>query len=88
VLFDDPRLPEMVFRYRARNWPKTLNEEERQRWDEYRRERLLEEEGGGSIVLEDYLQVLDQLETDPQLNPEKRALIPQLLAWAERVAPL
>jgi exodeoxyribonuclease-1 len=88
LLFDDPRLPEMLFRYRARNWPETLNEEEHQHWDEYRRERLLEEEGGGSIVLEDYLQVLDQLETDPQLNPEKRALIPQLLAWAERVAPL
>jgi exodeoxyribonuclease-1 len=87
MMFDDSRLPEMVFRYRARNWPETLNREERQNWDEYRLERLLQKEGGGSITLDDYLQRLDQLEADPELSPEKRALIPQLLDWAERVAP-
>jgi exodeoxyribonuclease I len=88
LVFDDPRLEEMLFRYRARNWPEMLSEEERGRWDEYRHDRLLAEEGGGSIILEDYLQVLDRLESDPELAPEKRVLIPQLLAWAEQVAPL
>lgn len=88
LVFDDPRLEEMLFRYRARNWPELLSEEEQGRWDEYRHDRLLAEEGGGSIILEDYLQALDRLESDPELAAEKRALIPQLLAWAEQVAPL
>jgi exodeoxyribonuclease-1 len=78
----------MLFRYRARNWPETLNPEERQQWDEYRSERLLSEEGGGSISLDAYLQTLDQLEADPALSQQQRALIPDLLAWAEQVAPL
>jgi exodeoxyribonuclease-1 len=87
-VFDDPRLVEMLFRYRARNWPQTLNQQERERWEEYRSERLLMEDGGGSINLDDYLQTLDQLEADPELSQEKRVLIPDLLAWAEQVAPL
>ncbi len=35
--FQDPRLPEMLFRYRARNFPDSLSESEKSRWDEYRR---------------------------------------------------
>ena len=87
LLFDDPRLPEMVFRYRARNWPETLDEEERERWQEYRLSRLTESDGGGSTTLDEYLATLDRLEADSQLSPEKRALIPQLLAWAEQITP-
>jgi exodeoxyribonuclease-1 len=87
AVFDDPRLPEMLFRYRARNWPESLDQAERERWQEYRRARLLEPDGGGSITLDDYLATLDRLESDPQLPPDKRELIPQLLAWAEKISP-
>ena len=38
--FKDRRLPEMQFRYRARNYPETLNEEENANWREFRRARL------------------------------------------------
>ncbi|MEJ2692318.1 MAG: exodeoxyribonuclease I [Candidatus Thiodiazotropha sp.] len=87
LVFDDPRLPEMLFRYRARNWPETLSEEERERWREYRSTRLTESDAGGSITLDEYLATLDRLDADPQLPAEKRALISQLLAWAEQIAP-
>jgi len=30
--FKDPRLPEMLFRYRARNYPEQLDSQERLRW--------------------------------------------------------
>ncbi len=85
-VFDDARLPEMLFRYRARNWPETLDQAERERWEEYRQSRLFEKEGGGSIILDDYLETLDRMDADPVLPAEKRALIPQLLAWAEQIA--
>ncbi|MFY2765054.1 exodeoxyribonuclease I [Arenimonas sp. MALMAid1274] len=38
--FDDPRYAELLFRYRARNWPDTLDASEQSRWDDYRRHRL------------------------------------------------
>ncbi|HET8819096.1 MAG TPA: exodeoxyribonuclease I [Xanthomonadaceae bacterium] len=38
--FDEPRLEELLFRYRARNWPALLTPAERVRWDDYRRHRL------------------------------------------------
>ncbi len=38
--FDDDRLPEMLFRYRARNFPETLSASEQQQWDEYRRRKF------------------------------------------------
>ncbi len=88
LVFDDSRLPEMLFRYRARNWPESLDPEERERWDEFRLARLLDAEGGGSITLDEYLATLDRMEADAGLSMEKQALIPQLLAWAEQVAPV
>ena len=38
--FDDSRLDEMVWRYRARNYPETLNAEERDLWREHCSQRL------------------------------------------------
>src|SRR5690606_38999028 len=45
--FQDPRLPELLFRYRARNFPDTLDAAERARWDDYRRRRLCDDSGLG-----------------------------------------
>jgi len=38
--FQDRRLSELYFRYRARNWPETLTEPERARWQAHCRARL------------------------------------------------
>ncbi|AZF07097.1 exodeoxyribonuclease I [Pseudomonas sp. R5-89-07] len=38
--FDDHRLPELLFRYRARNFPETLNNEEQERWRLFCQQRL------------------------------------------------
>ena len=40
--FKDLRLPELLFRYRARNWRESLAAAERERWNAYRRERLVD----------------------------------------------
>ena len=39
LTFKDRRLPEMLFRYRARNWPETLSSDDQVRWNEFRRKR-------------------------------------------------
>jgi len=40
IPFDDQRLPEMLFRYRARNWPESLSIEEQEQWQQYCQQRL------------------------------------------------
>ena len=47
--FEDDRLDELLFRYRARNYPESLTPDERERWETYRYRRLTEADGGGSI---------------------------------------
>jgi exodeoxyribonuclease-1 len=39
-VFKDPRLPELYFRYRARNWPELLTAAETARWADHCRQRL------------------------------------------------
>ena len=83
--FEDPRLGELYFRYRARNWPQTLSAEERARWDAYRRRRLTEPEGGSSITLDDYRARLARLAVDPGLDPDRRAVVSELLDWPTEI---
>jgi exodeoxyribonuclease-1 len=79
--FDAPKLLELLFRYRARNWPETLDRQERLRWEEYRRARLTEPGGGGSIVLGDYRRQLSRLAIDGSLTAAQLAVLDALLDW-------
>lgn len=79
--FEAPKLFELLFRYRARNWPETLNHEERLRWEAYRRARLTENGAGGSIVLDDYRRQLSRMAVDLSLTPVQRAVVDALLDW-------
>lgn len=40
IPFNDARLPEMLFRYRARNWPESLSEAESEQWQQFCRNKL------------------------------------------------
>ena len=50
--FRDARLPELLLRYRARNWPGSLSASEQARWDEYRRRRLRSDAGLSEYTFE------------------------------------
>jgi len=79
--FDAPKLNEMLFRYRARNWPEALTPSEQARWNDYRRHRLTDPEGGSSIKLDDYRRELSKLAVDTQLAPDRRRVVDELLDW-------
>lgn len=81
--FEDPRLPEMLFRYRARNYPQSLNARELAQWEEYRFLRLTEPEGGASICMEEFQLLIDQLLATGNLPPQKQALLQQLLDYGD-----
>ncbi|QJQ12528.1 exodeoxyribonuclease I [Pseudomonas putida] len=59
-MFDDPRLPELLFRYRARNFPETLTSEERQRWYGFCQQRLSDPQWGAPNTLGDFEQARQQ----------------------------
>lgn len=79
--FEDARLPELLFRYRARNYPHTLSAEERQRWQQYRRERLTNPEGGGSITLQQFNERLQALAENPELTEQKMQILEDLAEY-------
>jgi exodeoxyribonuclease-1 len=61
--FDDERLPELLFRYRARNFPDTLSLEEQERWRIFCQKRLCEPEWGAPNTLDSFLKAAAQLTT-------------------------
>ncbi|WP_137819854.1 exodeoxyribonuclease I [Pseudomonas sp. 2FG] len=58
--FDDGRLPELLFRYRARNFPETLSEPEQKRWREFCQRRLSAPEWGAPNTLMSFEVALTQ----------------------------
>lgn len=81
--FTDPRLPELLFRYRARNWPDTLSAPEHERWKAYRRHRLLEESGLSELSYAGFGAELATLRAAHAGDGGKLALLDQLQAWGE-----
>lgn len=81
--FKDPRLPELLFRYRARNWPETLSTTEAERWRDYRRSRLCEDRGLSEFTFESHRAELAALRAAHADDGHAQALLDQLQAWAQ-----
>ncbi len=63
IPFDDPRFPEMLFRYRARNWPETLDKEEQQQWQQYCQQRLTEPHDK-ILTLPDFIEAIESCHSE------------------------
>lgn len=79
--FRDARLPELLFRYRARNWPQTLSAAERERWDDYRRQRLDGESGLSEYSFARFAEELRQVRAAAGEDGAKQALLDRLEDW-------
>jgi exodeoxyribonuclease-1 len=82
--FDDARLPELLFRYRARNFPELLTEEEAARWEAHRAERLFDGAYGARTV-EQLFDEIDQL--SESVDERGEAILGALYDYAEAIAP-
>jgi exodeoxyribonuclease-1 len=81
--FGDGRLAELLFRYRARNWPDTLTHGERERWDDYRRQRVMTESGWSELSLAGFRSELAQLRGVHAGDGRRLRLLDQLEAWGQ-----
>ena len=79
--FDDQRLPELLFRYRARNYPDSLLPQEQQQWGEFCRQRLFDGSAGAPLPVAGFSQACSELSEQEQQS----AVIRQ---WQEYVALL
>lgn len=79
ITFADKRIEKLLFNYRARNFPGTLDEKEQQRWLEYRRQIFTPE------FLQAYAQELEMLYGQYEGNNEKLSLLKALYQYAQEI---
>ena len=81
--FTDRRLPELLFRYRARNWPEILTDREQATWQEHCREQWLSSD---HMTLEDVRLALTEEQRHPALGDKPRAALADLERWVSENA--
>ena len=79
--FKDKRLPLMLFRYRARNYPDTLLVEEAEQWKKDREARLIESRDSVHFTLREFRQEMAEARELKQSGPEAHRILDQLEAW-------
>lgn len=83
--FQDPRLEEMLFRYRARSYPDTLSSEEQARWEEYRWARM-SDASLGSLTLTGFAREIERL-TQVALEAREQQILEELVMHIEAIMP-
>jgi exodeoxyribonuclease-1 len=75
--FNDARLSELYYRYKARNWPDSMNAEELALWQKHKAERLMPE-----VVLA-YLTQCDEMIAE---HPEHARVLQELKDWVTHIS--
>ncbi len=86
-VFKDKRYEELLFRYRARFYPDTLNMDEQARWQETVRTRLTDA-AGGYLTLHSYHLELDRLQDRSDLSARDQNILSALRAWGRQLAEM
>lgn len=83
--FKDGRLEALLPLYKARNYPKSLNDEERVEWERFRERKLLG--GGESSRAAKYFARLAELANNKDLPGEQQYLLEELQLYGQSVLP-
>ncbi len=84
-VFEDSRLPDMLLRYRGRNFPDSLTPEETVQWEEYRFSYLTDPKAGASICMDAYLAEVDQLLASAEISATDRDVLLALQSYADEL---
>jgi exodeoxyribonuclease-1 len=79
ITFADKRIEKLMFNYRARNYPGSLDESEQERWLQHRRNVFTPE------YLQRYAQELEMLFTQYEGDAEKQNLLKALYQYAQEI---
>ncbi len=79
--FDANKLNELFFRYRARNYPDTLSESDKARWEKFRKDRLMSGSLEISINASEYRKKISRLIVDPTTSADEKCILDKLINW-------
>lgn len=77
--FSDERLPELLLHYKARNYPRSLAEDEATLWESWRSQKI-------TNALPAFMKSLQRLSMTAK-SEEKQFLLQELQLWAESIVP-
>ncbi|AWB67707.1 exodeoxyribonuclease I [Saccharobesus litoralis] len=83
--FNDPRLQTLWFRFKARNYPDTLNEAEQLKWQVFCRERLTQNIHKTQLTLEEFAQELENLAETVQNDESKIKILKALYQYIQNL---
>ncbi|MBS0488089.1 MAG: exodeoxyribonuclease I [Proteobacteria bacterium] len=84
--FADARYAPLLFRYRARNFPQTLNADEDRRWQAFCRQRLTQATSITTLTLDDYFAEIAALRTSAAITGVQQTLLDRLEDWGRHIA--
>ena len=84
-VFKDARLSELLFRYRARNFPETLSTLEYQKWRSFCHLRRTDASAGASLLLSDLQSRAAELAVLETTTEPQKDILRSLLSYAEGV---
>ncbi|WP_438952463.1 exodeoxyribonuclease I [Porticoccus sp.] len=84
LYFQDPRYRELLFLYRAKNFPETLSDEERQQWQEHRFQQITDGRGG-YLSLNDFHEQIEALHTRESLSERDKRILHDLREWGNQI---
>ncbi len=76
--FEDSRIPEMLWRFRGRNFPETLSDQERKRWKSFCAGRLLFPPLEEALDMGKFEKIIDALGSSKDLPPRDKVLLKEL----------
>ena len=80
--FQDSRLLELLFRYRARNFPESLSAHEQQEWRAFCHRRLTDASAGAGILINDLRYRVAELMAQGSLTDPQKSILEDLLIYA------
>lgn len=85
--FSDGRLEKLLPRYKARNFPRSITNSEREIWEQYRTKRILNG-CSGQLSLEQFAKRLSELAAAKASDDQAQYLLQELQLYAEGIAPI
>ena len=79
--FEDSRLPEMFFRYKARNYPDQLSFDEQEEWQEYRRSKLNDEQSSKGLGFAEFDYLINEIRQRNNLSERDNGILSEIEAY-------
>ncbi len=83
--FEDPRIPEMLWRFIGRNYPWCFDEEQQKRWLSFCAGRILFPPAGAGIDLAEFEKKCAKFAQDKAISPAHKPTVHALSGWAEHL---